>query len=272
MKDIPIIINRKQPFQSIRRSRVLSPCVAPYPIYRTLTWPPLCTCTLSSHVALCFICVDWFSWPWLCCGHRENSSKPSVFSLSAAGCHTLRLLASLFLHFSSFFFFFLLLWGPWLHFQCVCTTVMFSSPGTERFMVNTLQKAEPGQSDVRFLLNKNFEWLQASGLHSYQPAFSFVLVTWYFMARSVVFTETTRPYSLDFMGFHWRFSRCVGFPLWNQQQVIHFRNCLWNNISHTCVMTPDCVFDDYCVDETLKSHCPWNILHDINTGSDRLRC
>lgn len=108
---------------------------------------------------------------------------------------------------AGFFFF-----GSYLHFQCVCTTVKFRSPGTERFMVNTLQKAEPGPSDVLFLLNKNFEWPQASGLHSYPPAFSFVLVTWYFMALSVVFTETTRPYSLDFMGLHWRFSRCVDFP------------------------------------------------------------
>lgn len=55
--------------------------------------------------------------------------------------------------------------------------VMCRSPGTERFMVNTSQKAEPGRSDALFLLNKRCEWLQASGLHSYQLAFSFVLVT-----------------------------------------------------------------------------------------------
>lgn len=103
--------------------------------------------------------------------------------------------------------------GLALRFQRVCAAVMFRSPGTERFMVNTLQKAEPGRPDVLLLLNKSCEWLQASGLHGYQLAFSFVLVTWYFMALSLVFTETTRPYSFVFMGFHWSFSRCVGFPL-----------------------------------------------------------
>lgn len=63
------------------------------------------------------------------------------------------------------------------HFQRVCAAVLFRSPGTERFMVNTLQKAEAGPSDVPLLLNKSCEWLQASGLHGYQLAFSFVLVT-----------------------------------------------------------------------------------------------
>lgn len=52
-----------------------------------------------------------------------------------------------------------------------------------------------GQCDVLFSLNKNFELLQASGLHSYHLAFSFILVTWYFMGHSFVFTETTRLYS-----------------------------------------------------------------------------
>lgn len=97
--------------------------------------------------------------------------------------------------------------------MCVCSAVMFRSPGTKRFMLNTLQKAEPGQSDVLFLLNKNSEWLQASGLHGYQPAFGFVLVTRYFMVLWLVFTETTRQYSIVFMGFHRGFPDVLVFSL-----------------------------------------------------------
>lgn len=137
----------------------------------------------------------------------ERLTNVSVYPLSHWLSHAVALFVGI------FDIFLTLSLGLALHFQCVCSAVMSRSPGTERFMVNTLQKAEPGRSGVLFLLNKSCEWLQASGLHSYQLAFSFVLVTWYFMALSLVFTETTRPYSFVFMGFHWSFSRCVGFPL-----------------------------------------------------------
>lgn len=185
----------------------------PVSLFIPLAWPPLCT--YAHFVLLCNVRLSLFH------------VLPAVLGLGSAvatepTAHERQCLPSQPLAVTRWGS---VCWHPWLHisrtpslglalrFQRVCTAMMFRSPGTERFMVNTLQKAEPGQSDVLLLLNKSCEWLQASGLHSYQLAFSFVLVTWYFTALSLVFTETTRPYSFVFMGFHWSFSRCVGFPL-----------------------------------------------------------
>lgn len=127
----------------------------------TLFWPPLCICTLflllcNGHLMWLFVLYVLTAFLGLCFAAVAERTAHNLWCLPTQLPAVTRcdcLLASLFLHFSSFFF---LNGGggcPLAAIQCVCTTVMFSSPGTERFLVNTLQKAEPGQCDVQFLLN-----------------------------------------------------------------------------------------------------------------------
>lgn len=61
--------------------------------------------------------------------------------------------------------------------NCVCAVISSSSPGTEQFMKHSTKDIVPGQSDVLLSLKNSFELLQASGLRSYRPAFSIVVVT-----------------------------------------------------------------------------------------------
>lgn len=208
MKDIPIKRNRKTAIFSLSWGAWSSPYVTLSSLHLTTTlhihppFHPLLSsllCNMSvCYVALCFICVDCFAWPSLCCGQWENSSQTPLFTLAAVGCHipSLRLLASFFLHFSAVE----LLLYSWLLAAvplqlCLCCHDVQVSWDRAVYGKHITKGTVPGQSDILPLLNKNFKLLQASGLHSYRPAFSFVVVTWYFMGPSFVFTETTRLYS-----------------------------------------------------------------------------
>lgn len=160
-------------------------------------------------------------------GQWENSSRTSLFTLAAVGCCHILCLSLL----ASFFFLllscYLLVCGVPVELCLCCHNIQFP---WDRAVYGKLCTKDivPGQSDVLLSLKNSFELLQASGLRSYRPAFSIVVVTWYFMGPSLVFTETTRLYSLVFMGFHRHFCQmcfpCL-LPVYGQSFELDTSNC-----------------------------------------------
>lgn len=181
----------------------------PMSLFLPFTWPLLCECTpcfpaccvtCGSCGSLFYTCWLLSHWPSLCCGRCWNSSQTPLFTLAAAGCHIpcLRLLASPHICRACCF-----ILGLLLHFNCACAAVIFRPPGTEQYMANTLQKGED-LANLMFLLalNKNFKLPQASGLHSYQPAFrlcfSYLIFYWAFIC---VYREKNKAVFVNIYGF-----------------------------------------------------------------------
>lgn len=130
--------------------------------------------------------------------------------------------------------------GVRLQFQFgrVCAAMKYSCPKTKRFTINKRHGTWPiwRSSLVKTNEKRTSNYCRQSGLHSYRPAFSFVVVTWYFTRRSFVFTETTRLYSSVFMGFHRSFCQmCFCFHFWCScsfsQSVGRLHNWVEHNIS-----------------------------------------
>lgn len=194
----------------------------PHPVTLSLpfTWPPLCTYSpLSNPLFSGLLYNMWLMWPFVL--YVLTASPGLYFAVASERtahklhCLLLLLLAVthgvsicwllFFLHFSDVE----LLLYSWLVAAvplqlCFCPDVHVSWDW-KVYGKHIAKGTVLGQSDILPLLNKNFRLLQASGLHSYWSAFSFVVVTWHFMGPSFVFTETTWLYSYVFMDFHGSF-------------------------------------------------------------------